>query len=69
MVSINITKPLVRNTSPGYMSFSLPYDEDTARMQFEARHGVEPEEIIHEKNILRLGPVREQEIDLGEGDA
>ena len=66
MVSINITNPLVRNTSPGDMSFSLPYDTATAVMQFEARHGAEPEEIIHEKNILRLGPVQEQEIDLVE---
>ena len=56
----------MRNTSPGYMAFSLPYDEDTARMQFEARHGFTPDEVKECKNLLMLGPVQEQEIDLVE---
>ena len=76
MVSMNITtadmpeyRPIERDNSPGYMSFSLPYDEDTARMQFEARHGCKPEEVKEHKNLLMLVPVPEMEVDLGEGDA
>ena len=68
MVSINITKPLIRNTNPAYMAFSLPYDRETAVMQFEARHGRKPEEVKEYKNLLMLGPVPEKEIDLGGGE-
>jgi hypothetical protein len=65
MVSISITKPLARNTNPAYMTFSLPCDEDTARMQFEARYGFTPEIAReHKGKILMLGPVP----DLGVGE-
>ena len=73
MVNMNITmpeyKPIERDSSPAYMTFSLPCDEDTARMQFEARHGCKPEEVKeHKGKILMLGPVPEKEIDLGGGE-
>jgi hypothetical protein len=68
MVSISITKPIARNTNPAYMTFSLPCDQETAVMQFEARHGCKPEEVEeHKGKILMLGPVPE-EIDLEVGE-
>ncbi len=70
MVNMNITIPIVRDNGPGYMSFSLPYDRETAVLQFEARHGCKPETIKeHKGKLLMLGPVPEKEIYLGEGDA
>ena len=68
MVSMNITIPIVRDNGPGYMTFSLPYDQETAIMQFEARHGCKPETIKEHLGNLMLGPVPEKEIDPGEGD-
>ena len=68
MVSKSITdmpeyKPIERNNSPAYMSFSLPCDEETAVMQFEARHGCKPEIVKpHLDKLLMLGPVPEPEI-------
>ncbi len=74
MVNMNITmngyRPIERNNGPGYMTFSLPYDQETAVLQFEARHGCKPETIKeHKGKLLMLGPVPEKEIDPGEGDA
>ena len=70
MVGISITdmpeyKPIERNNGPGYMTFSLPCDRETAVMQFEARHGCKPEEVKeHKGKLLMLGPVPEP----GEGE-
>ncbi len=71
MVNISITdmpeyKPIERNNGPGYMTFSLPYDGKTARLQFEARYGCKPKEVrVHKGKLLMLGPVPEKEIILG----
>ena len=66
MVNMNITgyRPIIRETKPAYMSFSLPCDEEEAKMQFEARHGCKPETVKEYKNLLMLGPVPEP----GEGE-
>ncbi len=61
-------RPIKRDNGPGYMTFTLPYDQDTAGRQFEARHGCKPKIIKeHLGKLLMLGPV--PEINLGEGDA
>ena len=66
MVSINITmpeyKPLDRLVGPGYMTFSLPYNQETAVRQFKDRHGFTPKEVKEHKGNLMLGPVPEDEI-------
>ena len=69
MVNVSITdmpeyKPIIRKPKPAYMTFSLPYDEEEAVMQFEARYGFKPK-VIKVPNNLLLGPVPEP----GEGDA
>jgi hypothetical protein len=68
MVNMNITmpeyKPLIRKPKPKYMTFSLPCDEAAAVMQFKARHGLKPKEVIEVPNNLMLGPVPEP----GEGE-
>ena len=64
MVNMNITmpeyEPIERDNGPGYMSFSKPYDRETAVMQFEERYGFSPVEINEYKNLLMLGPVPEE---------
>ena len=66
MVSINITmpeyKPLEREPSPAFMTFSLPCDEAAAVKKFETRHGFTPETVEEHKGNLMLGPVPEDEI-------
>ena len=71
MVSISITdmpeyKPLDREVGPAFMSFSLPCDEDAARLQFEERHGCKPEIVGEHKGNLMLGPVPEIYLGVGE---
>ena len=57
------------NRAPGlpYMTFSLPYDEKVARLQFESRYGYIPE-VIEERfgKYLMLGPAPELEIEMEE---
>ena len=61
-------KELNREPRPAFMTFSKPFDQETAVMQFNARYGYPPAEINKYKNLLMLGPVSEKGFYLVEGD-
>ena len=65
----NQMNELSREPGPGFMTFSLPCDQDTAVLQFEERHGYPPEKAIYfNDKYLMLGPTPEREICLGVDD-
>ena len=53
-------KELNREPRPAFMTFSKPFDQETAEMQFNARYGYSPPEIVEYKKLLMLGPVPEE---------
>ena len=56
-------KELNRDRSPGFMTFSMPYDQETAELQFESRYGYSPEKVWYfNDKYLMLGPVVELEV-------
>ena len=50
-------KELNRNLGPGFVTHTLPYDEEVAVLQFEERYGLTPEIVEEYKRYLLVGPV------------
>ena len=57
-----MTDQINRDRGDAYQAYSLPYDQDTALMQFEDRYGYTPENVLNvlDKYLL-IGPVREEQ--------
>ena len=49
----------VYDRGPAWWTHSMPCDQETVVMQFEARFGYTPELIEESKGFLYLGPVSE----------
>ena len=47
----------VYDRGPAWWTHSMPCDQETAVMQFEARYGYPPEKVMEEKGYIYLGPV------------
>jgi len=43
-----------------YMCFTLDVDEDQAAQEFKERYGYWPEQILEEKGLLWLGPIKDE---------
>ena len=43
-----------------YMCFTLDADEDQAAQIFKERHGYWPEQILEDKGLLWLGPIKDE---------
>ena len=55
-------KELNRNLGPGFVTHTLPYDEEVAVLQFESRYGFPPEKVEEFKGFLMVGPIPEREL-------
>ncbi len=55
-------KELSRNLRPGFVTFSLPYDEEVAVLRFQERYGLTPEIVEEYKRYLMVGPIPEREL-------
>ena len=55
-------KELNRKLGPAFITFSMPFDEETAVMRFKARYGYPPDTIEEFKNFLMVGPAPEREL-------
>ena len=52
----------LKGTDPGanYICFTLDVDEDQAALDFKKRYGYWPEQILEEKGLLWLGPIKDE---------
>ena len=43
-----------------YMCFTLDVDEDQAALEFKERYGYWPDQILEDKGLLWLGPIKSE---------